>query len=218
MATSVWLAKKTSEGVNEKSEPRRCHWKVNLTTGKHHSKEKILCPISNGSLAYGLSSQACKVQSTTHNLYISIIQRIAPMFCCLGMVYMSDIVFWLALSLERQFSTLQNWHDSFTAKMGRHCESLTLIRYSLLSQMFRNVFLISIFFLSKEYILLWKSSVMALLTQFFMWGFVTHAAIEGYSRKIMYLQSSTNNKACTVLGAFLEPVENFGLPSCIRAD
>ena len=40
---------------------------------------------------------------------------------------------------------------------------------------------------------------MALLTQFFMWGFVTHAAIEGYSRKIMYLQSSTNNKACTVL-------------------
>ena len=59
---------------------------------------------------------------------------------------------------------------------------------------------------------------MALLTKFFRWGFVTHAAIDGYSRKIMYLQCSTNNKACTVLGAFLEAVENFGLPSPLRAD
>ena len=59
---------------------------------------------------------------------------------------------------------------------------------------------------------------MALLTQFFRWGFVTHAVIDGYIRKIMYLQCSTNNKACTVLRAFLEAVENFGLPSRIRAD
>ncbi|XP_022806612.1 uncharacterized protein LOC111343694 [Stylophora pistillata] len=52
----------------------------------------------------------------------------------------------------------------------------------------------------------------------FWWGFVTHAAIDGYSRKIMYLRCSTNNKADTVLRAFLEAVENFGLPSRIRAD
>ena len=34
----------------------------------------------------------------------------------------------------------------------------------------------------------------------------------------MYMQCSTNNKACTVLAAFLEAVENFGVPSRIRGD
>ena len=34
----------------------------------------------------------------------------------------------------------------------------------------------------------------------------------------MFLKCSTNNKACTVLEAFLEAVDSFGLPSRVRAD
>ena len=56
------------------------------------------------------------------------------------------------------------------------------------------------------------------MISFNRWDFVTHAGIDGYSRKIMFIECSTNNKACTVLGLFLEAVETFGLPSCIRAD
>ena len=52
----------------------------------------------------------------------------------------------------------------------------------------------------------------------FRWGFVTHGGIDGYSRKIMYLKCSTNNKAATVLESFLETVGKFGLPSRIRGD
>ena len=34
----------------------------------------------------------------------------------------------------------------------------------------------------------------------------------------MFIKCSTNNKACTVLDAFLEVVEKFGPPSRVRAD
>ena len=50
------------------------------------------------------------------------------------------------------------------------------------------------------------------------WGFVIHGCIDGYSRRIMFLHCSTNNRATTVLRLFEESVEQFGLPSRVRAD
>ena len=50
------------------------------------------------------------------------------------------------------------------------------------------------------------------------WGFVIHGAIDGYSRLIMFLKLSTNNRSDTVLSAFLSAVHEFGLPSRVRTD
>ena len=50
------------------------------------------------------------------------------------------------------------------------------------------------------------------------WQFVTHAGIDGYSRIIVYMRSSTNNRSSTVLNAFLEGVQRFGVPSRVRSD
>ena len=47
---------------------------------------------------------------------------------------------------------------------------------------------------------------------------MTHAGIDGYSRMIVYMQCSTNNRSLTVLHAFLEGVQRFGLPSRVRSD
>eukprot|EP00794_Sanderia_malayensis_P020886 gene20886-biopygen15404 len=38
------------------------------------------------------------------------------------------------------------------------------------------------------------------------WRFVVHGAIDGYSRRIMYIKCSTNNKAQTVMALFLDAV------------
>lgn len=42
--------------------------------------------------------------------------------------------------------------------------------------------------------------------------------IDGYSRIPVYLEASSNNKAETVLKAFTNAVETYGLPSRVRSD
>ena len=47
---------------------------------------------------------------------------------------------------------------------------------------------------------------------------MTHGAIDGYSRLILYLQCATNNKASTVYELFLKAVQKYHLPSRVRSD
>lgn len=48
--------------------------------------------------------------------------------------------------------------------------------------------------------------------------FVIHGAIDGFSRLIVYLKVSTNNKAITVFTYFQEAVTRYNLPSRVRSD
>lgn len=50
------------------------------------------------------------------------------------------------------------------------------------------------------------------------WKLVTHAGIDGFSRLIVYMKCSSNNRASTVYECFLEAVELYGLPSRVRSD
>ena len=50
------------------------------------------------------------------------------------------------------------------------------------------------------------------------WCFVIHGAIYGYSRQIVYLHCSTNNKKETVLKLFEEAIVDYSAPSRIRTD
>ena len=50
------------------------------------------------------------------------------------------------------------------------------------------------------------------------WRIVIHGGIDGFSREIVYLNASTDNKSSTVLKAFLKAVDQYGLPSRILSD
>jgi len=50
------------------------------------------------------------------------------------------------------------------------------------------------------------------------WRFVIHGCIDGYSRRIIYIQYADNNRAATVLQLFVEQLEVTGLPSRVRGD
>lgn len=50
------------------------------------------------------------------------------------------------------------------------------------------------------------------------WKFVIHGAVDGYSRLILFLKCSTNNRATTVLESFAAAVQSYGLPRKFRTD
>lgn len=50
------------------------------------------------------------------------------------------------------------------------------------------------------------------------WRIVIHGGIDGYSRLIVYLHASTNNRADTVFQLFFRATQVFGVPSRVRSD
>ena len=50
------------------------------------------------------------------------------------------------------------------------------------------------------------------------WGFVIHGGIDGFSRLIVYLKCSTNNRSNTVSDLFLTATQNFEWPSRVQSD
>ena len=50
------------------------------------------------------------------------------------------------------------------------------------------------------------------------WRYITHCGIDGYSRLVLFMKCSTNNRASTVLEYFVEGVRKYGLPSRVRTD
>ena len=59
------------------------------------------------------------------------------------------------------------------------------------------------------------------MNQFFLifsYKIVIHGCIDGFSRKIIYLNCRDNNRAATVFTLFQRGVERHGLPSRMRGD
>ena len=50
------------------------------------------------------------------------------------------------------------------------------------------------------------------------WKLITHGGIDGYSRLIVYLQCSSNNRASTVYELFIRAVQQYHLPSRVWSD
>jgi len=52
----------------------------------------------------------------------------------------------------------------------------------------------------------------------FRWRVVIHGGIDGYSRLIVFLRASDNNRSLTVMDSFIGAVAKYGLPSRVRTD
>ena len=50
------------------------------------------------------------------------------------------------------------------------------------------------------------------------WRFIVHAGVDGFSRMLVFLQCSTNNRADTVFSAFKSAIKDYGVPSRVRSD
>lgn len=47
---------------------------------------------------------------------------------------------------------------------------------------------------------------------------VIHGGIDGFSRLVVYLHASTNNRASTVLALFREAISYYNIPSRVQSD
>ncbi len=54
------------------------------------------------------------------------------------------------------------------------------------------------------------------LNEMLRWHFVIHGGIDGFSRLIVYMKASNNNRSNTVLQLFKEAVQIWDLPSRVR--
>ncbi|XP_056432674.1 uncharacterized protein LOC130371069 [Gadus chalcogrammus] len=50
------------------------------------------------------------------------------------------------------------------------------------------------------------------------WRMVIHGGIDGYSRLVVFLRASSNNRSSTVLESFVNAVDRYGVPSRVRTD
>ena len=50
------------------------------------------------------------------------------------------------------------------------------------------------------------------------WRFIVHGGIDGYSRMVVYLACSTNNRSLTVYRLFRDATAEYGVPSRVRSD
>ncbi|CAL8279997.1 unnamed protein product [Merluccius merluccius] len=50
------------------------------------------------------------------------------------------------------------------------------------------------------------------------WRIVIHGGIDGFSRAIVFLKASNNNRSSTVMGLYTEAIRTFGVPSRVRCD
>ncbi|XP_046879760.1 uncharacterized protein LOC124470086 [Hypomesus transpacificus] len=54
--------------------------------------------------------------------------------------------------------------------------------------------------------------------QLIRWRIVIHGGIDGYSRLVVFLRASSNNRSSTVMDCFMKAVTRYGVPSRVRTD